>query len=113
MRIYTRRGSATTNSITLILNGSPVSERQQFVGELTGERRDRLAEVKVKNRFALGDHVELMTPKGNFHFYLQALQSAQGQAIDVAPGDGHTVYLPIPEAVDLLLGLLMRDLGVA
>jgi putative protease len=33
-------------------NGSSVSERQQFVGELTGERRDRLAEVKVKNRFA-------------------------------------------------------------
>jgi putative protease len=58
------------------LNGSPVSERQQFVGELTGERRDRLAEVKVKNRFALGDHMQLMTPKGNFHFDLQALQKA-------------------------------------
>lgn len=95
------------------MNGSPVSERQQFVGELTGEQRDRLAEVKVKKRFALGDHLELMTPKGNLHFDLQALQSAHGQAINVALGDGHPVYLPIPEVVDFRFGLLMRDLGVA
>jgi len=93
-------------------HGSSVSERQQFVGELTGERRDRLAEVKVKNRFAVGDHLELMTPKGNFHFDLHELQSVSGQAIKVAPGDGHTVYVPIPDAVDLRFGLLMRDLRV-
>jgi putative protease len=90
-------------------NGSSVCDRQQFVGELTGERRERLAEVKVKNRFALGDHMELMTPKGNFHFDLHELQNAQGEALQVAPGDGHTVYLPIPDAVDLGFGLLMRD----
>ncbi len=93
-------------------NGSSVSERQQFVGELTGERRDRLAEVKVKNRFALGDHMELMTPKGNFHFDLHQLQNAKGEAIEVAPGDGHTVYLPIPDQVDLRYSLLMRDITV-
>ncbi|WP_434766065.1 tRNA 5-hydroxyuridine modification protein YegQ [Pseudomonas triticicola] len=91
-------------------HGSSVSERQQFVGELTGVRRDCLAEVKVKNRFAVGDHLELMTPKGNFHFDLRELQSVSGQAIEVAPGDGHTVYVPIPDAVDLRFGLLMRDL---
>ncbi len=93
-------------------HGSSVSERQQFVGELTGERRDCLAEVKVKNRFAVGDHLELMTPKGNFHFDLHEFQSVSGQAIEVAPGDGHTVYVPIPDAVDLRFGLLMRDLRV-
>ncbi|HEX8541823.1 MAG TPA: tRNA 5-hydroxyuridine modification protein YegQ [Pseudomonas sp.] len=90
-------------------NGSSVSERQQFVGELTGERRNGLAEVKVKNRFNLDDNLELMTPRGNFHFDLEYLQNTQGEAIGVAPGDGHTVYLPIPEAVDLRFGLLMRD----
>ncbi|MEG2392422.1 MAG: tRNA 5-hydroxyuridine modification protein YegQ [Pseudomonas sp.] len=92
------------------LHGSSVSERQQFVGELTGERRDGLAEVKVKNRFALGDHLELMTPGGNFHFDLQELRNLKGDAIEVAPGDGHTVYVPVPLEMDIGFGLLMRDL---
>jgi len=35
----------------------------------------------------------------------------QQQAIEVAPGDGHVVYLPIPEQVTLDYALLMRDLG--
>lgn len=90
--------------------GFSLSERQQFVGELTGERRNGLAEVKVKNRFALGDRLELMTPQGNLNFTLEALEDAQGQRRDVAPGDGHTLYLPVPESVDLQYALLMRDL---
>ena len=90
--------------------GNSASERQQFVGELTGVRVDGLAEVKVKNRFAVGDHLELMTPRGNYHFDLHRLRNRQQQAIDVAPGDGHVVYLPIPEQVALDYGLLMRDL---
>ena len=91
--------------------GNSVSERQQFVGELTGVRVDGLAEVKVKNRFAVGDHLELMTPRGNYHFDLHRLCNSQQQAIEVAPGDGHVVYLPIPEQVALEHALLMRDLG--
>ncbi|MEB6590434.1 MULTISPECIES: tRNA 5-hydroxyuridine modification protein YegQ [Pseudomonas] len=91
--------------------GNSVSERQQFVGELTGARVDGLAEVKVKNRFAVGDHLELMTPRGNYHFDLHRLCDRQQQAIDVAPGDGHVVYLPIPEQVALDYALLMRDLS--
>ncbi|QKL02744.1 tRNA 5-hydroxyuridine modification protein YegQ [Pseudomonas sp. NY5710] len=90
--------------------GNSVSERQQFVGELTGVRLDGLAEVKVKNRFRVGDHLELMTPRGNYHFDLQRLCNVQRQAIEVAPGDGHVVYLPIPEQVALDHALLMRDL---
>lgn len=58
--------------------GNSVSERQQFVGELTGVRVEGLAEVRVKNRFAVGDHLELMTPGGNFHFDLAQLRDRQG-----------------------------------
>ncbi len=91
--------------------GNSVSERQQFVGELTGARIDGLAEVQVKNRFALGDHLELMTPGGNFHFDLAQLRDRQGKPLQVAPGDGHVVYLPVPEQADLAYGLLMRDVN--
>jgi U32 family peptidase len=90
--------------------GSSVSERQQFVGELTGERRGELVEVRVKNRFAVGDGLELMTPQGNLRFTLEQLQNAQGQAQSVAPGDGPVLYLPLPAEVGLDYGLLMRDL---
>ena len=90
--------------------GSSLAERQQFVGELTGERRGELAEVRVKNRFAVGDGLELMTPQGNLRFTLEHLQNTQGQAQQVAPGDGHVLYLPLPADVQLEYGLLMRDL---
>jgi len=90
--------------------GFSLSERQQFVGELTGERRNGLAEVKVKNRFAVGDRLELMTPQGNLNLRLEQLENKRGEAIEVAPGDGHTVYLPVPEDVDLRYALLMREL---
>jgi putative protease len=66
--------------------------------------------MKVKNRFVMGDHLELMTPKGNFHFDLHELRSVSGEAIEVAPGDGHTVYVPVPDGADLRSELLMRNL---
>ncbi|KAF1053906.1 MAG: putative protease YdcP [Stenotrophomonas maltophilia] len=93
--------------------GSSRSERQQFVGELTGERRGELAEVRVKNRFAVGDTLELMTPQGNLTLRLQQLENAKGQRTEVAPGDGHVVYLPLPADVDLQHALLLRDLQPA
>jgi putative protease len=90
--------------------GFSLSDRQQFVGELTGERRNGLAEVIVKNRFAVGDRLELMTPQGNLNFRLDALETKRGERTEVAPGDGHVRYLPVPETVDLQHALLMREL---
>ncbi|MDX2353092.1 tRNA 5-hydroxyuridine modification protein YegQ [Stutzerimonas xanthomarina] len=90
--------------------GFSLSDRQQFVGELTGERRNGLAEVIVKNRFAVGDRLELMTPQGNLNFRLDALENKRGERAEVAPGDGHVLYVPVPESVDLQHALLMREL---
>ena len=90
--------------------GSSRAERQQFVGEFSGEWRGDLAEVRVKNRFEVGDSVELMTPAGNRVLRLEHLENAKGEAITVAPGDGHVVYLPLPAGLDLSHALLMRDL---
>ncbi|WP_190322340.1 U32 family peptidase C-terminal domain-containing protein, partial [Enterobacter hormaechei] len=78
-----------------------VSERQQFVGDFTGERKGALAAVAVKNKFTKGDSLELMTPQGNMNFTLEHLENGKGEAIEVAPGDGHTVWLPVPEEVEL------------
>jgi len=89
--------------------GFSVSERQQFVGEFTGERRGDWAQIAVKNKFLLGDSVEIMTPQGNLNCTLESMQNDKGAAVDVAPGDGHKVWIPVPESVDLAFALLMRN----
>ncbi len=91
--------------------GYSVSDTQQFVGEFTGKRVNDLAEVDVKNKFSVGDSLEMMTPAGNIVFTLDSLTSRKGETIDVAPGNGHIVYLPIPEDVDINFGLLIRNLA--
>ena len=87
--------------------GASRMTRHQFVGELTGETSDWI-EIDVKNRFALGDQLELMTPQGNHSFVLEALQDRNGNAIEVAPGNGHQVRIPRPPLADLKYALLMR-----
>ncbi|MFV9997872.1 MAG: tRNA 5-hydroxyuridine modification protein YegQ [Arsenophonus endosymbiont of Dermacentor nuttalli] len=91
--------------------GYSVSDSQQFVGEFTGERQNGLAEVDVKNKFCVGDNLELMTPAGNIQFTLSNLVDKKNQPIQVAPGNGYKVYLPIPEDVDLHFALLISNLA--
>ncbi|MWP63278.1 prephenate-dependent tRNA uridine(34) hydroxylase TrhP [Gilliamella sp. Pas-s25] len=86
-----------------------VSERQQFVGEFSGERLNGLAEVIVKNKFSVGDSVEMMTPKGNQNFIIERMENKKGQPVPAGLGDGHIVYIPIPEDIDLNYALLMRN----
>lgn len=99
----------THDSYQNYAQGYSISERQQFVGEFTGERRGDWAEVAVKNKFLLGDSLEIMTPNGNLNCSLEAMQDARGAAIDVAPGDGHRVWIPVPADVGLAFGLLLRN----
>ena len=88
-----------------------ISDQQQFVGEFTGQRRDDLAEVIVKNKFILGDLVEVMTPNGNFLMNIEKMENEKGQPVEIAPGIGYTIYLKIQEDIDLSYALLMRDLA--
>ncbi|MCJ8170870.1 prephenate-dependent tRNA uridine(34) hydroxylase TrhP [Atopomonas sediminilitoris] len=94
-------------------HGASQTDLAQFVGEVFDYDPSRGLQVNVKNRFALGDTLELMTPTGRLRWQLSALLNKSGQAIDVAPGDGHRVWLPItlPEHLlpQLALGLLTRE----
>lgn len=101
----------THDSYQTYTHGYSVSERQQFVGEFSGEYRDGWAEIVVKNKFLAGDSVEIMTPEGNINCTLSALRDARGAAISVAPGDGHRVWMPVPAEVNLNFALLLRNLS--
>jgi len=92
-------------------NGNSVGVHQQFVGEVV--EHDASAGklvIDVKNRFEIGDTLELMTPKGNRRFKLAELYNKKGAAVDAAPGSGHRVTLPLDFDTDLQHALLMRDL---
>ena len=75
------------------------SDYQQFVGEVLGiEAASGRITVSVNNRFEVGDRMELMSPQGNCDFVLGELWSEGGESREVAPGSGHVVRLPLPEA---------------
>lgn len=95
--------------------GNSVGVHQQFVGEVIGYDPDRaMLEIDVKNRFAVGDGMELMLPGGNRRFMLEHIDNRRGEAVGAAPGSGHVVRIPVPgEAIDparIEYALLMRDL---
>ena len=91
--------------------GYSISERQQFVGEFTGKRNEQgMAEVAVKNKFLLGDEVEMMTPQGNIVFKIEKMLNRKNENVEAALGDGHFVFLDVPQDIQLDYALLMRNL---
>lgn len=78
------------------MNGYSKSHQQQFVGEVMGYDDERgLAHIAVKNKFGLGDRLELVTPQGNRDFQIADMLSLQGEKMEVAPGGGYEVYIPM------------------
>ena len=76
--------------------GSSQTQRSQFVGEVsTTQARDGWLQVDVKNRFAVGDRMEIIHPSGNQTITLQAMQNLDGQGIQVANGSPLQVWLPL------------------
>jgi putative protease len=51
-------------------------------------------DITVKNKFSVGDKLELILPTGNIEWTLEKMMDKQGNAIDVAPGSGHSIKLP-------------------
>lgn len=81
---------------------------QRLVGEiLSMDPESRMAEVEIKNRLVVGDQVELMYPRGNYHFILEAMEDRNSKAINVAPGSGYHVRIKIPDGINPEYGLLM------
>jgi putative protease len=79
------------------LRGHSESARQQYVGDVVGyDEASGLAEIMVKNRFALGDRLEIIHPAGNREVLVELLLNEQGEPVNEAPGSGYRVRLPLP-----------------
>jgi len=90
-------------------DGSSHFDYQQFCGEVL-ERHGDYVRIEVKNRFLVGDSLELMTPKGNISFVLEHMRDLKGNSIDNAKGSGHIVEIPLPQDIDIAYALLIRNL---
>jgi putative protease len=77
-----------------------MSRRSQFVGEVLSVREDGWAEVETKNKFAVGDTIEIIHPSGNRHMTIEHMQNSEGQAIDVAAGNPMQVWFPVQGPAD-------------
>ena len=87
----------TPESTQNYLRGYSESGRSLYVGDVVSFDDARgLAEVTVKNRFAVGDWLEIIQPGGNHNVQLTHMENTEAQPMTVAPGSGHIVWLPLP-----------------
>lgn len=92
------------------LTGHSITNKQQFVGEIVEFDKDKgMAEILAKNKFRIGDKLEVIAPSGNQEITLQHIEDLKGQEMEEVPGGGYQVRIPLPQA-DYTQGLLARYL---
>ncbi|OIR03348.1 putative protease YdcP precursor [mine drainage metagenome] len=76
------------------MRGHSESFRQQYVGDIVA-CANGVAEIDVKNKFSIGDKLEIIHPSGNHIIQLTEMHNLEGEAVTVAPGSGHRVQIPL------------------
>ena len=76
------------------ITGHSQFQRSQFVGEVKGVD-EGWAEVVVKNRFDVGDTLEVIHPSGNIEIVLAEMRNLDGEPITAAPGSPLHVRVPL------------------
>ncbi|HHK5984757.1 prephenate-dependent tRNA uridine(34) hydroxylase TrhP [Neisseria sp. P0004.S004] len=75
------------------LTGHSIAKQSQYVGHVTEIDENGWATIEVKNRFAIGDSLEIIHPSGNQTIKLEQM-TRKDQPVDVAPGNGIQVKIP-------------------
>ncbi|MEJ5898094.1 tRNA 5-hydroxyuridine modification protein YegQ [Aquabacterium sp. G14] len=78
------------------ITGHSQFQRSQFVGEVKGIEAG-WAEVVVKNRFDVGDTLEVIHPSGNVELVLAEMRNLDGEPITAAPGSPLHVRVPLDD----------------
>jgi putative protease len=86
------------------------SMQQQFVAEVLPETGENdLVGVVAKNKFRVGDELELLTPTSNYRFSLEYIEDMQGRSMEEVPGGGYEIRLRLP-VHEAGMGLITRYL---
>ncbi|RLA08065.1 MAG: U32 family peptidase [Gammaproteobacteria bacterium] len=74
-----------------------ISFAQQFIGEVIGyDNITDLYLIDVKNRFSVGDKIEVINPKNNHIIIIDKILNEKNKKIKTAPGSGYIVKLNLP-----------------
>jgi putative protease len=87
------------------LRGHSENSRQQYVGDIV-DCENGFAVIDVKNKFSVGDKLEVIHPSGNHIVRLAGMHNLDGAELTVAPGSGHRVMIPLRG--DLAKGMVAR-----
>jgi putative protease len=73
-----------------------------FVGLVMDyDRTSRIATIEQRNRFVIGDELEVVSPKGSFRLQeVTSMKNNEGESIEAAPHPQMTVYMPMDEPVE-------------
>ena len=86
------------------------SVKQRFVGALAGYNPGNgMTCIDVKNKFSIGDELELILPGGNRTFRLKNMLDMDDKPVKEAPGGGYRVQIPL-DGQNCTMGLLARYL---
>ncbi len=81
------------------LSGHSQAKKSQYVGQVLQIDANGWATINVKNRFALGDTLEIIHPNGNRTITLTEILK-NGSPVPAAPGNGITVQIPGMHGMD-------------
>ena len=63
------------------------------------DNEKQLVKIEVKNRFSVGDKLEIIQPSGNTDFVIEEIFSQKGEPMRVVPGAGYTAVQPQHAAI--------------
>lgn len=81
------------------ISGASELHNSHYVGDVDSVE-DGWATVMVKNRFSVGDRLEILHPTGNTLITLEQMTNMAGEPLTVAPGSGHIVRMPLESQWD-------------
>ena len=75
------------------LSGHSLSKQSQYVGKVIAIDEAGWATIEVKNKFSIGDQLEIIHPSGNQVITLESM-TRKGYPVNVASGNGIEVKIP-------------------
>ena len=88
------------------LDSHSKSRASQYVGDIIEVDSQGFGLVEVKNRFCLGDELDIIHPSGNKTITVTSMINRKDEAVEVAAGSG--IFVKIPNMQGLNNALLAR-----